>query len=78
MPVSLVLCAKLWHNRDMNAQQPVRTEAQLVDGDLCDIVANRRYCQQDGAVVATDADGRTRILCSDHAARYLPVLEMAA
>lgn len=57
----------------MNATTPVRIASELVEGDLCDIVTSRRYCQQEGAAMAADADGRVRILCAHHAALYLPM-----
>jgi hypothetical protein len=61
--------------RALTAVTPVL--GPLVDGDLCDIVvspfgARRRYCHTDAVRLVTDADGRERCLCSEHAALYFP------
>ena len=48
----------------------------LVDGDLCDITVAGRYCHQQAAYAAIDADGGTRILCLEHAHKYFPHFEL--
>jgi len=57
--------------RSLNALQPVL--GPLVEGDLCDIRIGRRLCLSEvGVREATDADGRTRILCALHVRKYFP------
>lgn len=51
--------------------QPVLGPAVL--GDACDIRVGRQICGSEvGVREAVDADGRTRILCSLHVAKYFP------
>jgi len=60
-----------WAREDRTyATQPVL--GAMVEGDLCDINVGRRYCSSEGIREATDADGSTRILCAEHAAKYFP------
>jgi hypothetical protein len=57
------------------ATQPKRLDdGYLIDGDLCDITVGRVYCQAHAAAAAVDADGRIRILCAEHAAKYFPTV----
>jgi hypothetical protein len=59
--------------RHYQATQPKRLDDDyLVDGDLCDITVGRRYCQAHASAAVVDADGRIRILCAVHAAKYFP------
>jgi hypothetical protein len=45
----------------------------MVYGDACDIRVGRRQCGSElGVREASDADGRTRILCAMHARKYFP------
>lgn len=58
----------------LSAMQPVL--GPLVDGDLCDITVRRggrlAHCHAEAVREATDADGRTRLLCAAHVAKYFP------
>jgi hypothetical protein len=57
--------------RSLNALQPVL--GPMVEGDTCDIRIGRRMCLSEvGVREAHDADGRTRIICALHAAKYFP------
>jgi len=58
--------------RHYMATQPTLSSEPLVEGDLCDIVINRRYCGEHATSAAVDADGSLRILCAHHTAMYFP------
>jgi len=60
-----------WAREDrIYATQPLL--GPMVEGDLCDIRIGRHYCGHEAAREAIDADGSTRILCAEHAAKYFP------